>query len=200
MARELKYTSSIKDMPFMFSEMRRTAQLLVEGISGDAIVELSIQNNIYQLEREKRRRDVPLRMIKRLSTLNAPLIAVVAGGSDKDARLITFLALIKADRLFYEYMREVYVDRFQAGKNEITDKDFIDFIERKSESCDVVSGWTDNNLVRIRNTYRNILCEACLAKRNGDALLIQKPFADRDLLSLLGGDSVPYARSMLLEV
>ena len=200
MARKLQYISSIKDMPFMFSEIRRTAQLLCEGKTGDEIVALSMQNNIYQLEREKRRRDVPLRMLKRLSTLNTALVSVIARGSNKDARLVAFLALIKADRLFYEYMHEVYIDRYQTGKHEVTDKDFIDFIERKAQENDTVSKWTSNNLVRIRNTYKNVLCEAGLAKRSGDALLIQKPLADHDLLALLGGDNAQYARAILLEV
>lgn len=51
----------------MFSEMRRTARLLCEGKTDESIVHLSMGQNIYQLNREKRRRDVPLRMIKRLS-------------------------------------------------------------------------------------------------------------------------------------
>ncbi|MEA4892471.1 MAG: DUF1819 family protein [Peptococcaceae bacterium] len=199
MARELQYTSSIKDMPFMFSEMCRTAQLLCEGKNSDEIVAMSIQSNIYQLEREKRRRDVPLRMIKRLSTLDDSLISVIATGSERDAKVIAFLALIKADRLFFEYMREVYLDRYEAGRFEISDKDFIGFIERKAQSSDVVAKWTSNNLVRIRNTYKNILCEAGLAKRNGDVLLIQKPLIDHALLGLLDRDDVLYAKAMLLE-
>lgn len=199
MAKELQYTSSIKDMPFMLSEMRRTAQLLCEGKKAEEIIALSMQENVYQLEREKRRRDVPLRMLNRLSTLDKPLVKVIAKGNEKDARLIAFLALIKVDRLFYEYMREVYLDHSIAGKNEIADKDFIDFIERKAGNSDVVARWTSNNFVRIRNTYKNILCEAGLAKRSEGGLLIQKPLVDSDLLNMLCESDMPYARAMLLE-
>jgi hypothetical protein len=59
----LPYTSSIKDMPFLFTDMRRTAQLLCEGKTKEEILELSLKANIYQLDKEKRRRDLPLRMI-----------------------------------------------------------------------------------------------------------------------------------------
>lgn len=199
MDKKLQYTSSIKDMPFMFPEMRRTAQLLCEGKSGAEIVELSTQNNIYQLEREKRRRDVPQRMIKRLKTIKAPLIEVIARGQDTEAKLIAFLALIKADRLFFEYMREVYADSYYTGHNEITDKEFIEFIERKAMNCDAVAKWTSNNLVRIKNTYKNILCQAGLAKRNGETLLIQKPVIDPHLRDLWDDENSIYAKAMLLE-
>lgn len=184
----------------MFSEMRRTAQFLCQGKSGEEIVATSMQENIYQLEREKRRRDVPLRMLKRLSILETPLVEIVANGNDSDAKVIAFLALIKVDRLFYEYMREVFCAAFQLGKTEITDNDYVGFIERKAQENDTVAKWTGNNLVRIRNTYKNILCEAGLAKRSGEDLLIQRPYVESDTLKLLGDDNAPYARVMLLEV
>ncbi|MDT3699411.1 MAG: DUF1819 family protein [Thermincola sp.] len=197
---ELPYTSSIKDMPFMFSEMRRTAKLLCEGKTGEDIVQLSMEKNIYQLEREKRRRDVPLRMVKRLETIHKPLVEIVANGRDYDAKLVAFLALMKADRLLFEFMYEVYADKFRSGHNEIAEKDFLEFIERKAQNSDAVAKWTPNNLVRVRNTYKNILCEAGLAKRAGDLLLIQKPIIDPQVRKLLGTENLAYTKAMLLEV
>ncbi|SPF40062.1 conserved hypothetical protein [Candidatus Desulfosporosinus infrequens] len=200
MGLDLPYTSSIKDMPFLFSDMRRTAQLLCEGKTRGEIIEMSMTANIYQLEKEKRRRDLPLRMLKRLGTLEMPLVSIVANGRDEDAKLIAFLALIKSDRLFFEFMREIYSDKFLFGQTEIDDKDFLIFIERKVQNDNTVAGWTPNNLVRIRNTYKNILCEAGLAKKDGDALIILKPIGDPKVPALLNGENEPYAKAMLLEV
>jgi len=200
MAWKKPYTSSIKDMPFLFAEMRRTAQLLCEGNSRDDIIKLSMKSNIYQLEKEKRRRDLPLRMLKRLGTIDMPLLRVLADGCDDDAKLIAFLALIKSDRLLFEFMREVYADKFQAGQMEINDRDFLDFIERKAQNSDTVAGWTSNNLVRVRNTFKNILCQAGLAKRSGKSLLIQKPVCDQQIYNLAGGENEIFAKAMLLEV
>ena len=197
---ELQYTSSIKDMPFMFSEMRRTAKLLCEGKTDEAIVRLSTEKNIYQLEKEKRRRDVPLRMVKRLETINKPLVEIVANGRDYDAKLTAFLALLKADRLLFEFMYEVYADKFLSGHNEIAGKDFVEFIERKTQNSNVVAKWTPDNLVRVLNTYKNILCEAGLAKRAGEVLLIQKPIIDPQIRKLLSAEGFAYNKAMLLEV
>lgn len=200
MVSRLPYTSSIKDMPFMLSEMRRTAGLLCAGKTQDEIVELSMTHNIYQLGKEKRRRDVPLRMINRLSTIDVPLITIVANGRDEDAKLVAFFALMKADLLLSEYMCEVYADKYHSGQNEITDQDFLIFIERKVQNSDVIATWTVNNLIRVRNTYKNILCEAGLAKRVGSALLIQKPISNLHIRELIKGEDVAYAKAMLLEV
>ena len=200
MPQKLPYTSSIKDMPLMFSEMKRTAMLLYEGKTSDEIVSLSMENNIYQLDKEKRRRDVPLRMIKRLSAISKPLVEVLAKGSDDDAKLIAFFALMKADRLLFEYMYEVYADRFNAGLDEITDKDFLDFIERKAQNSETVAGWSTINLKNIRGKIKSALCDAGLGKRKGDNLLIQKPIADDELLRLFDEADKIYLKAMLMEV
>ncbi len=200
MAKELQYTSSIKDMPLMFSEMKRTALLLCENKAADEIVRLSMEKNIYQLDKEKRRRDVPLRMIKRLLTINQPLLNVIAYGRDDEARLVSFLALMKADRLLFEYMYEVYADRFQVGFNEITDKDFLDFIERKAQNSAVVAKWSVSNLASVRSKIKSALCDAKLAKRNGNALLIQRPIIDDTLRVLFDETDAVYIKAMLMEV
>ena len=183
----------------MFSEMKRTAMLLSEGKTSDEIVRLSMENNIYQLDKEKRRRDVPLRMIKRLSVIGKPLVEALAKGCDNDAKLIAFFALMKADRLLFEYMYEVYADKFSAGLDEITDKDFFDFIERKALSSETVAMWSTNNLKDIRGKIKSALCDAGLGKRKGGNLLIQRPIVDDDLRRLFGEIDKVYLKAMLME-
>ena len=198
--KEQRYTSSIKDMPLMFSEMRRTALLLCNGKSKDEIIALSLEKNIYQLEKEKRRRDVPLRMINRLGVIGKPLVEVIAKGYGGDAKLTAFLALMKSDRLLFEYMSEVYADKFHSGHDEINDKDFIEFIDRKSQNSETVAAWSASTFTGVRTKIKSALCEAGLAKRNGDNLLILRPIVDDELLQLLSADDNLYARAMLLEV
>ena len=199
MQQELPYTSSIKDMPLVFPDMKRTALLLCEGKSGDEIVRLSLEENIFQLDKVKRRRDVPLRMITRLSNIGMPLIEVIANGHYNDAKLIAFLALIKADRLLFEYMYEVYTDKYHTGAEEISDRDFAEFIERKAQSSETVARWSANNLSDIRGKIKSTLCDAGLAKRIGDKLLIQKPIVDVGLRKLFEESDIVYAKAMLME-
>jgi len=199
MTKGLPYTSSIKDMPLMFPDMKRTAMLLCEGKTGDEIVSLSMEKNVYQLDKPKRRRDVPLRMIKRLSTVKHTLVDAIAGGSEPDAKLIAFFALMKADRLLFEYMAEVYADKRYAGYDEITERDFLDFIERKAQNNETVAKWSASSLASVRSKIKSSLCDAGLAKRKGDSLLIQKPIVDDRLLKLFDESDRIYLKAMLME-
>ena len=200
MHKYLPYTSSIKDMPLMFLEMKRTAILLCEGKTSDEIVSLSMHKNIYQLDKQKRRRDLPLRMTKRLLTIEQPLVAIIASGNDTDAKLIAFLAFMKVDRLLFEYMYEVYADKYHAGYNEITDNDFLGFIDRKAHSSATVEKWSVSTLTSVRGKIKSSLCNANLAKRSGNNLLIQKPIVSIELRKLFDETDRIYIQAMLMEV
>lgn len=197
---KLQYTSSIKDMAFMFLEMRKTALLLCEGKSPDEILRLSIEENIYQMEKEKRRRAVPQRMTNRLATINKSLVEILAKGSADDAKLVALLALVKVDRLLFEYLIEVVVDKFEMGFSIISNRDFEEFIDRKAQNSDVVAKWSVDTLKSIRGKTKSILCEAGLAKRIKGGLQIQLPLASRELYILLQEHDVIYAKALLMEV
>ena len=168
------YSSYIKDMPFLFLEMRKAAKLIASGTDIDTIVSLSIDENIFQLEKEKRRLKLAQKVVLRLSMLTENQIVVLATAPEEIAKLVAFYAVIKTDLLFFEFMNDIYSEKQSVGQSEILDKDITQFLHSKEE----IAKWTDNNFVRVKNAYKTILCEAGLSIRDGTALKIQKPIID----------------------
>ena len=168
------YSSYIKDMPFLFLETRKAAKIVADGTAIESIVSLSTEQNIFQLDKEKRRLKLAQKVASRLSALTEKQIVVLATASEEMAKVIAFYAVIKTDLLFFEFMKDVYSEKQSLGQYDIEDKDIISFLRSKEE----IAKWTDNNFVRVKNTYKAILCEAGLATRNGSALKIQKPISD----------------------
>ena len=168
------YSSYIKDMPFLFLETRKAAKIVADGTAIESIVSLSTEQNIFQLDKEKRRLKLAQKVASRLSALTEKQIVVLATASEEMAKVIVFYAVIKTDLLFFEFMKDVYSEKQNLGQYDIEDKDFISFLRSKEE----IAKWTDNNFVRVKNTYKAILCEAGLATRNGSSLKIQKPISD----------------------
>jgi len=159
----MQYTSTIRDFPLMFLEMKRTAILLCEGKTTYEIFSLSVNENIYQLDKEKRRRSMPLKMNKRLSTLKMPLIKELANSTTDEGKLIAFLALMKAERLVCEYMLDVYADKMDL--DEITDLDFMQFADRLAVNSETVANWKSDILKNLNSRLKSILCDSGLAKR-----------------------------------
>ncbi len=198
--KSLKYSSSINSFSFLFLETKKFAKLLCEGKSYEDILELSINNNIFQLENEKRRRRVPLIIIQRLNNLNNDLINILASYHDDTAKLIVFLALIKTDKLLFEFMWEVYKDKFLLKQFNIESKDFIIFFENKSNQSVQISKWSENNIKKIISTYKTILCQANLCQRKKKDLKIIKPICDDIVLAYIKNDknNNMYIEAMLL--
>lgn len=198
---ELKYSSEIKNMPFLFLETRRAANLICEGKAGIDIIELSIKQNVFQLDKERRRKELVMKVLKRLGSIDKNLIDIIANGRECEAKLITFLAIIKTDRLFFEFMRDVFSDKYMCGQLEIEDKDFVTFFEVKSHESEIVAKWKSDNLEKIKGAYKKILCEAGLAVKSTTKFEITKPVCDNQLLEFVKSkDNYLFAKSMLLEV
>jgi hypothetical protein len=181
----------------MYLEMKKTAILLCEGKNEDEILSLSIKENIYQLDKEKRRRSMPLKMTKRLATLKMPLIKALASSTADEGKLIAFLALMKAERLVFEYMLDVYADK--SDFDMVMDIDFMQFIDRLAANSETVANWKSDTLKDINSKIKNILCDAGLAKRTKTGLAVHKPMVDNEFRHLLDEDDWVYARAVLKE-
>jgi len=180
----------------MYLEMKKTAILLCNDKSVDEILTLSIEENIYQLDKEERRRAMALKMTKRLATIKMPLIRALAYGTADEGKLIAFLALMKAERLVFEYVLDVYADK--SDHDEITDSDFIQFADRLTANSETVANWKSDTLKDINTKLKNILCDAGLAKRTKTGLIVQIPIAIGELCDLLDDDDRGYAKAICL--
>jgi len=181
----------------MYLEMKKTAILLCAGKSPEEILWLSVNNNIYQLDKEKRRRSTPRTMTKRLSALSMPLILALADSTTDEGKLIAFLALMKSERLVGEYMLDVYADK--TDFDEITDLDFMLFADRLTANSETVAKWKPETLKDLHPRIKKILCDAGLAKRTKTGLTVQKAIVDSDFCCLLDEDDWVYAVAMLRE-
>ncbi len=198
MITNMDYSSAIKEWSLLYPETRKTALLLCEGKSEADIIELSKTKNIYQLEKEIRRTKLPQKILVRLRSLTDEQKQLLANGNENTAKLVCFLAVIKTDRLLFEFMREVYADKISSGQAEILDKDFIIFFERKVSESAKIAKWTSANLNDIKNAYKRIITHAGLGKKQGDSFVLIRPICEKDELALIRKNSEIFADTMFL--
>ena len=196
---KLEYSSNIKDMPFLYIEMRKAVRLLEEGKTPDEINRLSVEGNLFQLEKEKRRREMASKIMLRLSALNICQLSLLSSGSDEDAKLVAFYAMEKTDLLLFEFMRDVYHDIYALRQTLVADSDIETFLTAKANENEKVASWSADNLRRVKNTYKNVLCEAKLAKKRQNGIQIMRPVLNTDARMCWEKNDI-YAKAMLLEV
>jgi hypothetical protein len=184
MLSELKYSSAIKDFPLLFLETKRISILLDEGLTCNEIIIKSMEENIFQLQKERRRKELPQKIFKRLLTIEEKQINMIAHGDLLIAKILVFVALVKTDKLFFEFMNEVYGYKRDTIKI-LEDKDFMLFFEQKSELSDIVAKWKADNLTKIKSSYKKILLDIGLLEKKENELRIVQPIIDAESINII---------------
>ena len=106
------YIASLTREPFLFYEMRSTAKLMAEGNSDDAIVKEIVEQNL--LPNGKSIMLMAKACIKRLHVLeDDSLIAAIASQPTDVAKQICLYAMMKQNRLAWEFMLTVIGKKYR---------------------------------------------------------------------------------------
>ncbi|MBA1335119.1 MAG: hypothetical protein HPY66_0741 [Firmicutes bacterium] len=192
----LRYSSTLKEMPLLFNEMRKAASLKVNGLDDKAIIQQSETENIFQVVKERRKRALATKILTRLRTLPPELLNVLANGSMETAKAVALYALLNVDLLFFEFFNEVYADKHSIGEHFIYDSDFMVFFHRKAAVSSIVANWKDKNLRQLRNAYKKALLESGFAKKCDNSLEITPPLIEKEVSRLF---SEQHRKAMCLE-
>lgn len=160
MPRKLKYSSNIKDKGLLGKELKTAAELYCQGNSYEKIVELSINENVFQVNTERRRKEMADCIVVRMKYLDDFSLRRIAEGTIFLANTLSLYAMMKTNPLVYDFMNEVYREKAELMINRITDADMNQFMDVKAQQIEAVANWTDGNKEKVRGALRNALIEA----------------------------------------
>ncbi|NMA73234.1 MAG: DUF1819 family protein [Bacteroidales bacterium] len=182
MENNLKYRSTIKSRPYFYNETKSLSELILQGLNDLEIREKVIKDNILQLNSEARKREVASTILKRLEVLDEYLIKNLIHGDVETSKIIVLYSILKTDRLFFEFMNEVFRDKSSYQEMVITDHDFYSFFESKRQQSDIVAKWVDYTFYKLQQVYIRILFEAGLLKSQKGDREINYPIIDPDVI------------------
>lgn len=96
-------------------------------------------------------------------------------------KLITLIAIMQTDSLFFDFVYEVFREKLVIGFDELTDRDISVFFKDKQLQSDTVAKWTDYTLKRLGAYYKTVLTEAGVLSRGTGTRRILKPIMDQAL-------------------
>lgn len=154
------YLASMTREPFLFYEMRATARLYMEGLSDEEIVDRVIKENIYQYPTERSLNKVASCCIKRLRALDDnSLVQALATKPAEVAKQICLYALMRQNRLVWEFMITVIGSKYSAGDRNFSKMDLSVFFMQLQEQNDVVATWSDSTVQKLKQILCKILVE-----------------------------------------
>lgn len=195
-----KYTSIIKSRPYLYLEFKKAVQLKIQGYTENEITLKAVEENIFGVNTLARKREIASTVINRLKKLDDYLLNKVVNGDLQTSKHIALYSILLTDRLFFEFMKEVYKEKLLLNDLVITDKDFNTFFRNKAEQSEQIGEWKDYTFYKLKQVYKRILTEAGFIKEQKKQIIISpqiieestfnhiKDIGDSDYLEAMLGD------------
>lgn len=164
---------------------KKIAELILEGYSKNEILEMAMEENIFQVETERRIRDITNTVYRRLESFPEEVLEYFVRVDANSAKVFVLISIIKNDKLFFEFMYEVFREHIVLGDLTLKNKDFEMFFDNKAYQSDIVSEWVDETLGRLKRGYTNMLSEAGVLDTSDKENVILLPFVDLKFKDIL---------------
>ncbi len=154
------YSAVLTREQFLFYEMRLTARLLAEGLSETETVDKIVEENLFQYPTEKMVRRMALTCIRRLAAMNDnTLLEAIASQPADVSKQICLYAMMKQYRLMREFMITVVGEKYRSQDMSFGKIDLNGYFIRLQEQDDVVAGWSDSTIAKLKQVITRVLVE-----------------------------------------
>ncbi len=155
-----KYSSGLVSESFWFVEFKKIIKLRNDEKSWDDIKDLCLSDNLLGISKEYRAKRIYGYLKNRVDILDEGLINIFINSDLTTQKIINIIAIAKKNRLFFEFLYEVYREKVLFGAVELTDSDISIFFKNKQEQDEDISKWADVTLKRLSSIYMNFLTDA----------------------------------------
>lgn len=186
----MEYSASAMKYSFWFVETRETVRMLQDH-SAEEVRNIVIKENIYQQRDRSRTINEYGCINRRLEAISDKLKALLLKADVSTAKLIVLISAMASDRLFFELMYDVYRRKLYLGEEELKNSDWSVFIRDRADQSELVAGWTEGTIKRIKSSYTRYLLDAGLIRKEGARRkLITRPYIEPELRQILLQESM----------
>ncbi|MEK5357897.1 DUF1819 family protein [Paenibacillus sp. FSL L8-0709] len=158
------YSATLTGASFMFYEFKQVISLKEQGLEENDIRNKIINENLFQYKfTSSLKRSMPS-VIRRVAVLDDVLRRIVLEDTLETGKAVNLYAIMKTDRLFFEFMTEVIHEKFESNNYLLEKKDINHYMTTKAEQDSEVAKWTEQTVNKLKNVIQLILIEAGILK------------------------------------
>lgn len=172
------YSAGLISQSFWFIEMKKIIKLIADGKTEEEIKKICIEENLFGAAKEYRAKRIYGYIWNRTKQLDEKMIDLFINSDLATQKLINLVAILKSDRLFFEFLFEVYREKSILGIPAIEDSDVNIFFKNKETQSEDVLSWTEATKKKLRQTYLNFMVDANLLTVIGKDKTITPPILD----------------------
>lgn len=155
-----EYNGGLTREQFLFYEIRTVANLIEQGLDRDKIVDRICEENLFQFPTERMIKSIAKTCFQRIDALNSEtLVYLLANASADVAKQINLYAMMKYNRIVWDFMTTVVGEKFRTQEFDYSRKDLNVFFFQLQEQNDNVASWSDATINKIKQVLNKCLVE-----------------------------------------
>ena len=154
------YNGSLTREQFLFYETRTVAKLLTEGLTDEEIILKVFDENLFQYPTERMLKNIASVCLKRLHAMeDRDLVKVVANSPVEVSKQVCLYAIMKQNRVMWEFMITVIGEKYRQMDFSFSDRDINVFFMRLQEQDELVAEWRESTIKKMKSVIKRILIE-----------------------------------------
>lgn len=155
-----EYNGGLTREQFLFYEIRIVASLIQQGYSRAEIAEKVKKDNLFQFPTERMVSSILSTCFKRIDALDSDtLVYHLANSSSEVGKQINLYAMMKYNRIVWEFMTEVIGEKYRTQEFDFSKKDLNVFFFQLQNRSEAVASWSDLTIEKIKQVLRKTLVE-----------------------------------------
>lgn len=193
-----KYSARLTGNQFLYNEFKVIVKLVCAGLSKKEISNKIIDENLFEYRSLKSIGKHIGAVYERADYIDEVLSEKLLTEPNEIGRLINFYAILKYDLLFLEFVEEVVREKVRTHQLELTRADISNFFSLKAEQSDIVAGFKEATLKRLRLAYFELLLGAGYLIKTDTEMKLNVPIAAYQISDYLESiNEKRYAKAMI---
>ena len=156
------YSAGLMSQSFWFHEFKLAVKLRQGGMEFDDIKKKCVEENLFGAAKEYRANRMAGYIITRLKAMDDTMVGLFCDSDLATQKLINLVTILRTDRLFFEFLYEVYREKCSMGARVMEDMDVNVFFTKKETQSELIAGWKDSTKRHLRSNYLNFMTDANL--------------------------------------
>lgn len=164
MTKELEYSATLTGASFCLYELKQVLKLKERGLSDAEIKKKVIEDNIFEYQVTSSLKRIVPSVIRRANALDDTLRTLFLNSPLEVGKILNLYAIMKTDKLFFEFINEVIREKLEANDYLLEKKDLNIFFITKAEQNEKMAKWTELTVNKLKQVYMKLLYEAGLVR------------------------------------
>lgn len=173
-----KYSAGIMAQAFWFNEFKQFLNLVKNGYDTEEIKKAVIEENLFGAPNEYRAKRMYGYISNRARVIEEDLTNLFFLSDLATQKIINLIAVIRKDRLFFEFLYEVYREKVIIGEETLELTDAKVFFNHKETQDDSLAEWKDSTKRKVQSAYLTFMTDANLLRTDGQRRIITPPLLD----------------------